>query len=60
MSIQCAGRVLIAKQICAILVERSNSFKTILNEAAKCSDAKSLVEMMEPVYTKLVDPKQQV
>jgi len=59
-TIQYAGRVLIAKKICAAKVERSNSFKTILNQAAKCSDVKSLVEILEPAYTKLVDPKEQV
>ena len=59
-TIQCAGRVLIAKKICAAKVERSNSFKTILNQAAGCSDVKSLVEILEPAYTKLVDPNEQV
>jgi myosin heavy subunit len=47
-TIQCAGRVLIAKKICAAKVERSNSFKTILNQAAKCSNVKSLMEILEP------------
>ena len=59
-TIQCAGRVLIAKQICAAKVECSNSFKTILNQAATCSDVKSLMEVLEPEYTKLVDPEEQV
>ena len=59
-TIQYAGRVLIAKQICAAKVERSNSFKTILNQAAKCSNVKSLMEILEPANKKLVDPKEQV